>query len=75
MTRKRAYSLIITLCNKDEKYFSKTLEILFEFYGKIDSSWKVIDRSELDETDIMIKQSGYVGLKNFGCTCYMNSLL
>jgi ubiquitin carboxyl-terminal hydrolase 9/24 len=49
--------------------------VLFDFHAKIQQSWRFVDFTEFD-SDIGLKQaSGYVGLKNFGCTCYMNSLL
>lgn len=48
---------------------------MYKFHGQIEKSWKFIDYDEFD-ADVGLKQaSGYVGLKNFGCTCYMNSLL
>lgn len=67
--------MLLTLCDQNEKNFAQALQILFKFHGQIEKSWKFIDFDEFD-TDVGIKQaSGYVGLKNFGCTCYMNSLL
>ena len=54
--------------------FSVT-KILYKFHGQVEKSWLQISLDEFD-ADVGIKQaSGYVGLKNFGCTCYMNSLL
>lgn len=74
-TRKRALSLLLTLCENNEANFGQALEILYLFHEKIEKSWRYIDFDEF-ATDVGLKQaSGYVGLKNFGCTCYMNSLL
>jgi len=65
----------LTLCEKNEENFTSTLKVMYNFYGKVDKSWRYIDMNEFD-ADVGIKQSsGYAGLKNFGCTCYMNSLL
>lgn len=51
------------------------MKLLYKFHGQIDKSWRYIDYSEFD-ADLGVKQaSGYVGLRNFGCTCYMNSML
>jgi uncharacterized UBP type Zn finger protein len=66
---------LLSLCEKNEENFASTLKILYNFHSKIDKSWRYIDMNEFD-ADVGIKQaSGYAGLKNFGCTCYMNSLL
>lgn len=66
---------MLTLSDKNEENFAAALKILYNFHGKIERSWRYIDMSEFD-ADVGIKQaSGYVGLRNFGCTCYMNSLL
>lgn len=66
---------MLTLCEKNESNFAQALKILYKFHEKIDKSWQNIDFKEFD-SDVGIKQaSGYVGLKNFGCTCYMNALL
>lgn len=74
-TRKRALALLLTLCEQNENNFAQALKILYKFHGQIEKSWKFIDYDEFD-ADVGLKQaSGYVGLKNFGCTCYMNSLL
>jgi ubiquitin carboxyl-terminal hydrolase 9/24 len=35
----------------------------------------VVKFSEFDSEVGMRAASGYVGLKNFGCTCYMNALI
>jgi len=49
---------------------------LIEFYKQIENSWKFIDYDDFNDGDIGLRRiNGYVGLKNFGCTCYMNSLL
>lgn len=67
--------LLLTLCEKNEGNFALALKILYKFHEQIGKSWQHIDLKEFD-SDVGIKQaSGYVGLKNFGCTCYMNSLL
>ena len=74
-TRRRAFGLLLTLCEKNEGNFALALKILYKFHEQIGKSWQHIDSKEVD-SDVGIKQaSGYVGLKNFGCTCYMNSLL
>ena len=74
-TRKRAFGLLLTLGEQNENNFAEALKILYKFQGQISKSWKFIDHDEFD-ADVGLKQpSGYVGLKNFGCTCYMNSLL
>lgn len=74
-TRRRAFALLLTLSENNEANYKQTLNDLSAFLGKVEQSWRCIDYDEFD-ADVGLKQaSGYVGLKNFGCTCYMNSLL
>jgi len=72
MAKKRAFSLLLTLCDKNEPNFATAVQLLFNFHSKINRSWQFVDYKE---TDVGVKEGWYVGLKNFGCTCYMNSLL
>ena len=66
---------MLTLSDKNEENFAAASKVLYNFNGKIERSWRYIDMSVFD-ADVGIKQaSGYVGPRNFGCTCYMNSLL
>jgi len=74
-TRKRAYGLILSLSEGNEANFAEALRILFQFHSKIEKSWFHVNIDEFDADVGIKKQLGYSGLKNFGCTCYLNSLL
>jgi ubiquitin C-terminal hydrolase len=51
------------------------LQELYEFHAQIQSSQKVVSYSDFDSEVGMRSAAGFVGLKNFGCTCYMNALI
>jgi hypothetical protein len=53
-TRKRAFSLMLTLSDKNEENFASALKVLYNFHGKIERSWRYIDMSEFD-ADVGIK--------------------
>ena len=52
----------------------KFLNKMYKFHCQINKSWRYIDSSKFD-ADLGVKQAlVYVGLRKFGCTCYMNSM-
>jgi len=51
------------------------LGYLYEFHAQIQKSEKVVNFNDFDNEVGVRSSSGYVGLKNFGCTCYMNALI
>src|SRR3569833_438368 len=74
-TRKKAFNLLLTLSHQCEENFTTLLQQLYQF-KEADSGNK--NKSQVTEYDAevgMRSATGYVGLKNFGCTCYMNALI
>lgn len=68
-TRIRAFSLLIEACRNYEDNFIQLLDPIVNNHDKF-------DHNESDSSSISVKGShGYVGLKNLGSTCYINSLL
>lgn len=47
-TRRRAYALLVTLCDKNEENYERALSIIYKFYGMVDRSWRAIDKQELE---------------------------
>lgn len=71
LTRKNAFDLLLALSDHNRDNFSTLLKKLANFRYAV--SFK-----EDEEFDITIGHrgsAGYVGLRNYGCTCYMNSLM
>lgn len=67
-TRRRAFELLLALCYKCEQ---NSRELVGKLY-RLHAERKTGSAVELDSAG---KTTGYVGLRNFGCTCYMNSLM
>eukprot|EP01022_Parablepharisma_sp_SALTPOND_P000055 TRINITY_DN1001_c0_g1_i1.p1 TRINITY_DN1001_c0_g1~~TRINITY_DN1001_c0_g1_i1.p1 ORF type:complete len:1403 (+),score=208.78 TRINITY_DN1001_c0_g1_i1:12466-16674(+) len=73
--RRAAFNLLSTLCCDSPKNLIQTLSYLTPIHAnaawrtKRISDWNIIPESGDKST------TGYVGLKNLGCICYMNSLL
>ena len=67
------YKTMNTLCKEDATLTKKIIDILSQYHlagfwkNKHTSNWKI--NLSKDE------KSNFVGLKNMGCTCYMNSIL
>ena len=77
-TRQHVFKLLRELCQDNQENLKRTLDLLsnnhkklpyFSFDDTPASSSTTMLNSELKNT------TGYVGLKNLGCTCYMNSLI
>lgn len=67
-TRKAALGLALLMCS----YSPENFELVFK---NVKNNQTHLQATEQD-ADINIKPShGFVGLKNLGCTCYINSLL
>jgi ubiquitin C-terminal hydrolase len=78
-TRRRAFELLLALCsncNKDtiqaqthtDQNSQDLVNKLYRLHAERRTGTTV-------DTDSERKNSKYVGLRNFGCTCYMNSLM
>lgn len=74
------------LCVGQPANYTKLLSNLFGFHKEIQAAIKVANSEQIDDfleglvnpnssQHAMRAASGYVGLRNFGCTCYMNSLI
>lgn len=75
VTRKKAFGLLLTLCQNHEANYIELLKELYKFHEQIQRCEGVVKFEEFDSEVGMRSASGYVGLKNFGCTCYMNALI
>eukprot|EP01028_Stygiella_incarcerata_P008298 TRINITY_DN3593_c1_g1_i1.p1 TRINITY_DN3593_c1_g1~~TRINITY_DN3593_c1_g1_i1.p1 ORF type:complete len:2734 (-),score=638.27 TRINITY_DN3593_c1_g1_i1:1709-9772(-) len=71
-SRDEAYSLLIELCRADVVHMMQNVEMM----GMIAPSFEEPRRESYNfwPPDLAKSETGYVGLKNLGCTCYMNSL-
>mmetsp|Transcript_13360 Transcript_13360/g.25089 ORF Transcript_13360/g.25089 Transcript_13360/m.25089 type:complete len:2359 (+) Transcript_13360:2657-9733(+) len=67
-TRRRAFELLLALCNSNKQNSQDLIDKLYKLHAERKTGSAV----ELDSAG---KTTGYVGLRNFGCTCYMNSLM
>jgi len=71
LTRKNAFDLLLALSDHSRENFSYLL-------GKMAEFRYAVSFREDEEFDITVGHrgaAGYVGLRNYGCTCYMNSLM
>lgn len=87
MTRKKAFSLLLCLCQSyeelglskhhaNENYFIlfKELYLYHQEMSEIEHCTKI--NMENFDSDVGLRStSGFSGLKNFGATCYMNSVI
>lgn len=68
-TRKRAFDFLIELCHKCEQNFLILLPLIIINHEKL-------AEYDYESCNCEIKVvNSFVGLKNLGCTCYINSLL
>ncbi|KAM3132962.1 hypothetical protein pb186bvf_014958 [Paramecium bursaria] len=68
ITRKRGFQLLIEICKGNEDNFLQILEPIMKNHEKFDPS-------EIDYDTGVKGTHGFVGLRNLGATCYINSLL
>ena len=76
-SRKAAFGLLNLLIS-DETAHPKIIEIVEKIRGLLGCAyWRTSFLGDWNISSIYMEKSitGYVGLKNLGCTCYMNSLL
>ena len=67
------FLLIQNMKNNNEKEINSYLDKLTELHKKLE--WKNDNISDWKLSFENVKKSPFVGIKNLGCTCYMNSLL
>lgn len=74
-TRNCAFNVILELCKLNSKFLARVIKELEKFHEEPD--WRSSRRAEWSISAVSKEksQSGLVGIKNLGCTCYMNSLL
>ena len=69
LTRKRAFAFLIEACNNNEDNFLQLLDPIVKNHEQF-------DQNDMDSVNVSVKGAhGFVGLRNLGCTCYINSLL
>lgn len=74
-TRSSGFDLLLELCSISNEFSKDVTQILDVFH--LDPSWRTSRKSDWNNSPISKEksQTGFVGLKNLGCTCYMNSIL
>ena len=76
LSRRKAFNLLISLCKDNIENFEILLAKIQKFTTDISGALANSDVDEyLGKQQLAKSANGYVGLKNFGCTCYMNSLI
>ena len=73
-SRKELYSFLIHLSKDNGVYINQIVDFFKEALSKL--HWKLNNNADWSISDFTdIKRKGdHMGLKNLGCTCYMNSL-
>lgn len=73
-TRQEAFLVLLSLCSKP-----LNLELVVNYLGQFhqDPHWRTNKTMDWQYSPAALEKSetGFVGLKNLGCTCYMNSTL
>lgn len=74
-TRSCALEVVLELCKLSSSFFSRLIRELDKYHEEPD--WRGFRRKEwnISANSNEKSQAGYVGIKNLGCTCYMNSLV
>ena len=68
-TRKRGFELLLELCNKCDENFLILLPLIIKNHENFQSI-------DYDSCNCDLKPGhGFIGLRNLGCTCYINSLI
>ena len=72
-----AYNILYAVFQWQPAYITDITLYMHQLYTHIDTH--IASNSNItynyDITHEQLSTTGYVGLKNMGCTCYMNSLL
>jgi uncharacterized UBP type Zn finger protein len=73
-SRKQASNLLAVLCRDSLQNLTKVLEYMKQFNAN--PSWRTNKDPDwnISLMDSEKSSTGYVGIKNLGCICYMNSL-
>ena len=75
-TRLHVFNLLRVLCDNNNRNLRKALDLLMQNHKKLPGFVMEGPSSETSMINSELKNTtGYVGLKNLGCTCYMNSLI
>ena len=74
-TRTSGFKLLLELCKSSPAFLSEAVHRLDPFHQ--DPAWRSSRKADWMNSPVSKEksQTGYVGLKNLGCTCYMNSIL
>mmetsp|Transcript_14025 Transcript_14025/g.14051 ORF Transcript_14025/g.14051 Transcript_14025/m.14051 type:complete len:1540 (-) Transcript_14025:424-5043(-) len=74
-TRNQTFDLLLELSQMSESFLGAITADLAHFHEE--PNWRTARRADWNNSPASKEKSltGYVGLKNLGCTCYMNSLL
>ncbi|PRP88236.1 ubiquitin domain-containing protein [Planoprotostelium fungivorum] len=70
-SRRAAYDLLVEITKGSVSIFEHLCDLLYPFHQQVDkwNNWGYIPAAHEKS------ESGYVGLRNLGATCYMNSLM
>lgn len=74
-TRENGFKLLLEICNRNPGDLSQVTEYLDRFH--LDPTRRTYRKPDWLNSPMTKEksQTGFVGLKNLGCTCYMNSIL
>lgn len=74
-TRNNGFELLLELSKISPQVIVQVTSTLDKFH--IDPSWRTSRKADWNNSPVSKEksQTGFVGLKNLGCTCYMNSIL
>ena len=74
-TRTQAFSLLLHMCKGNSKFLEEVTQYLGRFHHE--PHWRSSRKADWNNcaTSKEKSKTGFVGLKNLGCTCYMNSVL
>ena len=67
------FSLLKVVCQANEKYFSQVIEELRQIQQK--KYWRNSDMWNVNVEVEHKSPTGYVGMDNPGCICYLNSFI
>lgn len=75
LTRKKTFALLVTLCSECDENFFALLPLLARNHSQLYSN-DLSGGLQANYLNVDTRNfTGFVGLKNLGCTCYINSLL
>jgi len=74
-TRREAFALLKIIAQEKSEFLEKTIKFLQQFHNNASSRGN--KNEDWNKLTVFLERSstGFVGLKNLGSTCYMNSII